>query len=74
MANLDTPGRSTGSPTPRTVQPRRVSRELGFVTWAVLLLLSILFTVATAGIGVFAIGIVLCVGVVMAVLGAGRKP
>lgn len=45
---------------------RRRVRQLVSTTWTVALLLSIGFAVATGGIGLFAVGIVLATGLVMA--------
>lgn len=64
MATDRTPGQQT---------PRRVGHELTFMAWGVLLLLSILLTIATAGIGAFTTGIVVVAGIVLAVLGARRR-
>jgi len=52
---------------------RRAEHNLGALAWGILLVLSVLFTIATAGIGVFAVGIVLAVGVVMFLVGHGDK-
>jgi len=47
---------------------RRRDHKLDALAWTTMLALSILFTIATAGIGAFAIGVVLIVGVIMVVV------
>lgn len=61
-------GQSSPGPDRNVSGRNRLNREMAVSVWAMLLLVAILFTIATAGIGAFFVGIVLIWGIVLTVL------
>jgi Flp pilus assembly protein TadB len=60
-------------PDPAETARLRTNHELLALTWVVALLVSIVFAIATAGIGLFVVGIVLVAGLIGFVVAPTRK-
>ncbi|TNC29160.1 hypothetical protein [Amycolatopsis alkalitolerans] len=60
------------APRQTSTGPRRGHSAAAF-TWVALLAASVLFTVATGGIGALSIGVVVIIGIAMIVLGQGKR-
>lgn len=73
MANYHEPGHPVHQETPAEKLARHRGHEMVASVWAIALVFSIVFAIATAGIGLPVLGIVLLTGLALAVISAVRR-